>query len=582
MALSSALFTGLTGLNVHSAKLDVIGNNVANVNTTAFKSSRMLFESLFTQSLGFGTSPSEISGGVNPKQIGNGVGIAGIQRDFSSAGLTGTGDLRDLGIDGTGFFLVERGGATFYTRAGTFRQDSDDNLATATGEKLLGYAVDDEFNILTGQLVPINIPVGKQSIAEATRNIALVGNLNKDGDIPTQGTILDLSGTATAGFSLVGGGFIDSTSLLTNIEDPDLPTTGTPAFSAGQTINFRGSSGATRGGTDLPDGQLVITATTTVQDYMDFLTTTIGIQTTGSPNPDGNTPGVTVDNTTGIIRIVGNVGSVNDLTIAPGDIELLDTDGVSSLGAAFVTDKVTAADGESVRTTIVGFDSLGAEVSANITMVLDSTPDTGPVWRYFIDSEDDTSPGFALTNGTLQFDNNGQPDPNNAEISLTINRSDTGADPLLSWNVQLLSENGNTTSLAASPSSLIGLTTDGLPPGTLESFATAEDGVIFGRFSNGAVKTMGQVVLANFTNPAGLIDEGGNLFSTGPNSGPGSVAPPGVLGLGSIIAGALEQSNVDLGEEFTNMILTSTGYSASSRVIRTADELLQQLLVLGR
>lgn len=581
MALSSALFTGLTGLNAHSAKLDVIGNNVANVNTTAFKSSRMLFESLFTQNLGFGTSPSDVRGGVNPKQIGNGVGIAGVQRDFTAAGFTGTGDLRDMAIDGSGFFLVQRNGTNFYTRAGAFRPDSDDNLATVSGEKLLGYGVDDDFNILTGQLAPINIPLGKQTIAEATSEIALVGNLNKDGDLPTQGSIINILGSATAGLSTVGGGFIGAGTLLTSIEDPDQPGSGTPAFGQDQTIRLRGTSGASRGGTDLPDAELTITAGTTVQDFMDFLAANIGIQDTGAPNPDGNTPGVSVDPSTGIISVVGNIGAVNDLVIANGDLELLDTDG-TSLGAPFVTDKTATADGESVRTTIVGFDSLGAEVTANVTMVLDSTPDSGPVWRYFIDSEDDAGEGIALGTGTLQFDNNGQPDPDNAEISLTLDRSNTGADPLLSWTVRLLSDKGNTTSLAAAPSSMVGLTIDGLPPGTLESFAAGEDGVIFGRFSNGAVKTMGQVVLANFTNPAGLIDEGGNLFSTGPNSGPASVTSPGTLGTGALVSGALEQSNVDLGEEFTQMILTSTGYSASSRVIRTADELLQQLLVLGR
>ncbi|MEX0876219.1 MAG: flagellar hook-basal body complex protein [Phycisphaerales bacterium] len=581
MALSSALFTGLTGLNAHSAKLDVIGNNVANVNTTAFKSSRMLFESLFSQNLGFGTSPSEVRGGVNPKQIGNGVGIAGVQRDFSAAGFTGTGDLRDMAIDGSGFFLVQRGGVNFYTRAGTFRQDSDDNLATVTGEKLLGYGVDDEFNILTGQLAPINIPIGKQTIAEATRNIALVGNLNKDGDLPTQGSAINILGNATDGLSTTAGGFIGAGTLLTGVEDPELPGSGTAAFSVGQTISLRGTNGASRGGTDLPDAELEITAGTTVQDFMDFLAANTGIQNTGTPNPDGSTPGVTVDPATGIITIIGNTGSVNDLTIAPGDIELLDTDG-ASLGAPFVTDKTASADGESLRTTIVGYDSLGAEVTANITMVLDSTPDTGPEWRYYIDSEDDAGEGTALGTGMMRFDNHGQPDPDNSEITLTIDRSNTGADPLVNWSIQLLSDKGNTTSLAAAPSSMVGLTIDGLPPGTLESFAAGEDGVIFGRFSNGAVKTMGQVVLANFTNPAGLIDEGGGLFTTGPNSGPASVSSPGTLGIGALVSGALEQSNVDLGEEFTNMILTSTGYSASSRVIRTADELLQQLLVLGR
>lgn len=581
MALNSALFTGLTGLNVHSAKLDVIGNNIANVNTTAFKSSRMLFESLFTQNLGFGTSPSEVSGGVNPRQVGNGVSIAGVQRDFSASGFTGTGDLRDLAIDGNGFFLVRRGNSTFYTRAGSFRQDSDDNLATVGGEKLLGYAVDDEYNIMTGQLVPINIPLGKQTIAEETSNIALVGNLNKDGDLPTQGSAINIMANATSGLQATGGGFITSGTALTSVEDPALPGSGTAAFAVGQTIRLNGTSGASRGGSDLPDAELVIAAGTTVQDFMDFLALNTGIQSTGGANPDGSTPGVTVDSTTGIITLIGNTGSVNDLKIASGDLELLDTDG-SSLGAPLFTDKTASADGESVRTTIVGYDSLGAEVTANVTMVLDSTPNSGPVWRYYIDSEDDMGPGMALMTGTLRFDNNGQPDPDNAEISLTLDRSNTGADPLLSWNIQLLSDKGSTTSLAAAPSGMIGLTIDGLPPGTLESFAAGQDGVIFGRFSNGAVKTMGQVVLAGFTNPAGLIDEGGNLFSTGPNSGPASIAAPGILGNGALVSGALEQSNVDLGEEFTNMILTSTGYSASSRVIRTADELMQQLLVLGR
>jgi hypothetical protein len=246
--------------------------------------------------------------------------------------------------------------------------------------------------------------VGKQTIAEATNDIAIVGNLNKDGDIPTQGSIIDILASATSGLLTTGGGFIDSTTLLTAVEDPDLPASGTPAFAVDQTIRLRGTNGASRGGTDLPDANFTITAATTVQDFMTFLAQNLGIQTTGSPNPDGNTPGITVDNTTGVIRIVGNTGEVNDLIIADGDLELLDVDG-SSLGAPFTTDKSAAADGESVRTTIVGYDSLGAEVSANITMVLDSTPDAGPIWRYYIDSEDDASAGIALGTGTLQFDN---------------------------------------------------------------------------------------------------------------------------------------------------------------------------------
>jgi len=575
MASTSTLFTGLTGLNAHARKLDVIGNNIANVNTTAYKSSRMLFSSMFTQNLGLGTTPSEVLGGVNPKQIGNGVAIGGIQRNFNNGTLNPTGDLRDMAVDGSGFFIVEREGQSFYTRAGTFRQDPEDNLTTATGERLLGYAIDEDFNILTGQLVPINIPVGKRTIAEATENVSVVGNLNKDGDIPTQGSIVDLLGTATAGFSELGGGFISSTSLLADIEDPNAAAT--PLFVAGQSIRV---SGAKVGEAEVPDAILDITAGTTVQDLMDFIDAAMGIQAAAGANPDGNTPGVTVDPLTGILQVVGNTGTINDLTLASGDIQLLDASG-AYVSSPFVADKSASADGESIRTTFVVYDSLGTDVRVDVSMVLDSTPDEGPVWRYYLSAADDTDLDLAISTGTLQFDTDGQLDPDSSSISVTVDRDATGAGTPLTFDLSYISDSGQTTSLDTS-SSLIGLATDGLPPGTLETFAAGEDGVILGRFSNGAIRTMGQVVLANFSNPAGLIDAGGNLFATGPNSGPAAIASAGELGNGTIVSGALELSNVDLGEEFTQMILTSTGYSASSRVIRTADELIQQLLVLGR
>lgn len=577
MASTSSLFIGLTGLNTHSRKLDIIGNNIANVNTTAFKSSRIMFETLFQRNLSFGSGPTATSGGINPRQIGNGVGIGAIQRDFNNGTINATGDLRDLAIDGSGFFMVEQNGSTFYTRAGTFRQDTEDNLTTATGERLLGYAVDENFNLITGELVPLNIPVGRQTIAEATSNVSLVGNLDKSGDQPTTGSIIELMSSTLSGPTILGGGFINSGTPLVNIDDSDNP--GTSQFTAGQTIRL--TTDASKGGGSLPEADLPITATTSVQDLMSFLEQALGIQDTGSPNPDGSTPGVTVDPTTGVISIVGNIGTENNITLSTGDLRLVDTDGTTTLGAAFETSQVAEADGESIRTTVSAFDSLGTSVLVDVVMVLDSTPNSGPMWRYFVESDADTDLDLSVATGVIQFDTEGQIDPLNNSIAVTIDRQNTGADTPLSFNLNFLADTGQTTSLATG-SSLIGLTTDGLPPGTLENFATGDDGTVVGRFSNGAIRTMGQVVLAKFSNPAGLIDQGGNLFATGPNSGPAAVAGPGQLGLGSVVAGALESSNVDLGQEFTQMILTSTGYSASSRVIRTTDELLQQLLVLGR
>jgi flagellar hook protein FlgE len=123
---------------------------------------------------------------------------------------------------------------------------------------------------------------------------------------------------------------------------------------------------------------------------------------------------------------------------------------------------------------------------------------------------------------------------------------------------------------------------DGAPFGTLTAFGVGADGVIVGAFDNGLTRPLGQVVLATFANQEGLVDEGSNNFRVGANSGPAILATPTQFGTGQIVGGALELSNVDLGQEFINMIQSSTGYSASSRVIRTTDELLQQLLVLGR
>ncbi|MEL6741940.1 MAG: flagellar hook-basal body complex protein, partial [Planctomycetota bacterium] len=204
MASTNALFTGLTGLNAHSRMLDVIGNNIANTNTTAFKSSRVQFESAFSRTLGLGSAPGDTTGGTNPAQVGLGVGIAGIKRDFSTGALNPTGDSRDLAIDGSGFFMVERDGQAFYTRAGSFRQDLNDNLVTISGERLQGYAVDDEFNIIEGALTDINIPIGKRTIAEASRNASIAGNLDASGELPSAGTMIDLSASLVVGSMTLG------------------------------------------------------------------------------------------------------------------------------------------------------------------------------------------------------------------------------------------------------------------------------------------------------------------------------------------------------------------------------------------
>ena len=585
MASTTALFTGLTGLNAHSRKLDVIGNNIANVNTPAFKSSRMLFESMFSRDLSLGSPPGDTTGGTNPSQVGLGVSTGAIQRDFRTGAPNPTGDGRDLAIDGEGFFVVERNNQRFYTRAGGFRQDLEDNLVTPSGERLQGYAVDDQFNIIEGELTNINLPIGKRTLALATTQTSLAGNLNAAGLLPTSGGTINLMGTATAGLGLIAGATVpagagnslETTSLLTEIEDPSLPGSGTPLFVAGQRIEL---TGAEKGGKVLESNELFITAATTVQDLMNFMSASLGIHTAAGANPDGGIPGLSLDAASGTITVTGNTGTENDLLIEAGDLRLLNTDGTVNR-LPFVTEKTGAADGESVRTSMVVYDSLGTELTVDVTMTLVGKSNAGTTWRYDIESADDTDLALNIATGEIQFDTQGlltTTDP----ITVTVDRDNTGALSPLQFTIAFTGDAGRTTALSDSPSELANVYRNGLPPGTLESFSVGPDGIITGGFSNGATRPLGQVVIATFANPEGMIDVGGNNWQVGPGSGPEIITDPGLLGTGVLVSGALELSNVDLGKEFTDMILTSTGYSASSRVIRTADELLQQLLVLGR
>jgi flagellar hook protein FlgE len=585
MASTTAMFTALSGMNANARNLDVIGNNIANVNTTAYKQNRLLFATQFSRTFSVGTPPGDETGGTNPGQIGLGVAIAGTQRNFNTGAISATGDGRDLAIEGNGFFILDRGGRQLYTRAGAFRQNSANDLVTVNGDRVMGWGVDDRFNVVRGQLRPMNIPLGSLSIAEATENVRLSGNLNAGGALPTRGALVELWGTATEGLRAVAGAspppgsgnVLETNTRLIDVEDPLQPGSGTPLFTAGQTILI---SGAERGGRVLPDARLTITATTTVQELMDFLAVAMGIDTSVGPNPDGRTPGVALDPTTGVLSISGNVGTVNDLRLDSGDVRLLSSTG-EFVRAPLVAAHKASADGESVRTTMIVYDSLGTPLEVEIAMVLAAKTDAGTTWRYFASSADDSDDALPIGTGTVSFDQRGRL-ATTAPASLSIDRAGTGAASPLVFNVYFSQGQDQVTALTSSRSELAATFRDGSPLGTLAGFAVGADGTIVGSFTNGLIRTLGQIALATFANDEGLVDEGGSTFAMGPNSGSPQIVGPGELGSGKIVGGALELSNVDLGNEFIQMILASTGYSASSRVIRTADELMQQLLVLGR
>ncbi|GAB4553699.1 MAG: hypothetical protein Tsb0013_16160 [Phycisphaerales bacterium] len=567
MSSPSTLFTGLSGLNANNRRLEVIGNNIANVNTNAFKSNRVLFAPNLSRNFSLGSSPNAANGGTNPAQIGAGVRVSATQRNFTGGATTPTGIPTDLAIEGDGFFIVDREGSRFFTRDGAFQLNANNELVTPSGARVQGFTVDDQYNLIEGNLADLTIPVGVATIAEATSNVNFSGNLNAAGDIATQGSTHTLTALETGGGPAVAG------TLLTAL---DAPYAG---LMAGDEFRL---TGAEIGNKTVPDAALTITATTTVQDLMDFISDALGIVDAAAAGGVGQ---VTID-AAGVISIEGNLGESNDITLESGELGFYNAAGAST--GVLATTKTQSADGESIRSTFVVYDSLGSPINIDITAVLETKDNSGTGWRLYIRSPDDSDVEYDLDLGGLDnapvinFDNFGQL-IDDAPVGIQVDRMGTGSLDPINFALNFNSTGDNVTALS-SPlgadglSSLAATFQDGSPLGTLTTYAVGIDGTIVGGFTNGLTRTIGRIAVGKFTNPEGLIDAGENLFQVGPNSGTALITGPTEFGTGRVIGGALELANVDLPAEFINMILTSTGYSASSRVITTSDELLQQLI----
>jgi flagellar hook protein FlgE len=580
MGLTSALFTGLSGLNVNQTKLQVVGNNIANVNTVAFKSSRALFKPQFYVTEGGGSAPDGDFGGTNPNQKGLGAQISAIEKDFTGGSIDPTGKVTDLAIEGDGFFVVQ-GGDQKFTRDGSFDLNSANQLVTKGGDFVQGFGVDTDFNVVPGQLGNITVPLGALTSAKATENAYFKGNLDASGAVATGASIL-----TTQPLELVGGGTLASTDLLIDVADST--DTATPLFAAGQAFTLGGKKGSR----DVDPATFVVTGTNTLGDLMGFLQQGLGIFPEGAAagqvpddgNPATPPPGVTLEQTAGDpanslrLTVTGNLGEANELSIpasgfatATGPAPLAFDDGENAAGIK------SDPAGESVHTSLVAYDSLGTPITVGVTAVFESKSNLGNVWRFYAESADDTEPNLALGSGTLTFDANGKL-IDSTGTSINVDREDTGAATPL--NVKM--DFSEMTSLTSRNSELVMTRQDGNAIGTLTDFSVGTDGKVTGSFSNGQTRTLGQVAVATFSNQLGLIDDGGNLYKAGVSSGEPVIAAPLTLGSGAIRSGALEQSNVDLSAEFINLITASTGFSAASRVISTSDQLITELLNSAR
>lgn len=560
MGLTSAMYIGLTGLNAHQTKIDTIGNNIANVNTNGFKSSRTLFQTQYSITQSQGQGPSATSGGVNPTQTGLGVLVGTTQQNFGQGSIETTGVPSDLAVQGSGFFVLQQpDGRQVYTRDGSFSVDSANRLVSQDGYAVRGFGVDANFNIQPNVLQDLTIPLGTLSLARATSNVIMDGDLSAAGTIATQGSI-HRSQVMVDG----GGALADANTALTDLRNQSDP--GVALFADGDTITV---SNVVKGDRTLPPATFVVgTDGSTLGDYANWLSGVLGIQDVAGVPGD---PGITFDS--GQMVIQSNAGEAAGFDISGNDFQ--STSAAASLPFSFT--ETQQANGSSVTTSFTVYDSLGTPRIVGATLALESTPATGPVWRFYLDGQDANGNAVPLGTGTVTFDNQGNfVSADGNQVSMDVAAS--GAASPLQFTLDFTGVHG----LSTRTSNIIMADQDGFPPGTLTNFGIGPDGTINGTFSNGMTQTLGQVALAVFSNPEGLLAEGDNVYAQGPNTGNPTITPPGLLGAGDVLSGALELSNVDLSQEFIGLVTTSAGFQASSRVISTSSDMLDQLLLIVR
>lgn len=568
-----SLYSGVAGLKTHQTRMDVIGNNIANVNTTAYKSSSMTFSELMSQTTqkASGANATTGVGGTNAKQIGLGVKAGAINTAITTQGSAqSTGNPFDIMITGDNFFVVSNGSENFFTRDGSFYVDGAGNLAmTSTGYNVMGWGVDKTTgNIKQDTVTALRImsTANMTYPPEATTQANISGILDEnDKDVTSANgktvnlnffdargysytakfTFKQSSGTASNEYSMELTKLLDSTGAEIDISkvkfgDNSTQTLQTPVTFAGDTYEWNGKQLKTKADNKVvadlsaafnADGTLIDTsndeaAAKAQQETLDAIAAAYGYE--GSTDEflklyqkDANGTEVTVE------TMLGNMAKT---TTAQGDL-VLTTD----------KDKPMTMDGRFFEGVKVIFDTDTGklkQVGSNVTDFktnVDFTPLGGNFSNITIDLSECTN-----------YDNKG------------------------------------TSTIGATSGDLDGLGT-GRRLGDMIGVSIQKDGMIYASYDNGMTKLLGQIATAAFANASGLEKQGDNLYSATLNSGEfDGIGVDITAGGGYMSTGQLEMSNVDLSSEFTEMITTQRGFQANSRIITVSDTLLEELTNLKR
>ena len=672
-----SMYSAVSGLKGHQTRMDVVGNNIANVNTTGFKASRVTFADMISQNLSGASSPTGTIGGVNPKQIGLGMSVAATDLLYTNGSVQQTGKNTDVAISrGDGLFIVSKGNEKYYTRNGAFSFDAEGNLTLpSTGLYVQGYmGTNGRINIAGDNTTKIQIPAGKSMEATTTATANYTKNLNAttpgyevanvlvryaDGTSATVSTYsatekgrytlhmstgekiklnqttptLQTVGSAPTGtlytskmtgVTAVGTGTVDLTLATDHPADPSSPVAivGLPATYSPASGTFQVGDRYTLTGT--------ITAAVTNSPSPGLTRLTLanaspaGVTQVDVPNPTTFTYAIN-DVYTGslkINKIEAKTGAIvssadgNSIKVAANvtpafddthtDFECLNTYVSGTIQATersteyqhnnkFVNDIIlntrsgTALSGlvaatysagntfyPSVTTTVAVYDSLGAKHSVPVVF----TKQENNKWKltlgtgsdaFEITDPDGTKTAVGLTKTELKFDTSGAYISGSASLKLSY--SNGAAPQQVSLNLAAITQYSGTSTIAAD--------SDGNAAGTLSNVDIDSQGVITGTYTNGVRQKEAQIAMAQFNNPSGLTKLGGNLYQESNNTGTRTISGAADIGT-ELTTSALEMANVDLADQFSDMIITQRGFQSNSKMITVSDEMLETLINMKR
>lgn len=571
-----SMYSAVSGLKTHQTKMDVIGNNIANVNTVAFKSSSVTFQDILyqTTSNASGANVATGLGGVNAKQIGLGVTTAATKLGITSAGAAETtGDPFDIRLsdsNSTNFFIVNNGKENLFTRSGSFYVDGAGNLCmTSTGYTVMGWQVDPTTRAIRKDTVsPLHVMAAENqtSAPEPTTNATCSGVIDRnDTDVVSDaGMIMNLNFYDKLGYAYTARFAVrkvDDNGNFTVSLNEILDSNSQAIFSEKTATNAQVA--ALFGNPS--------TATTEHQVNNGYQVNGTGAAATIQIS-DGNNGWITL-RADARPENAGKTGyyEYDDPADPTGNTQIYLT--YADIFAGLTTDMLD-------RMNFV--DAAGnASPKANGTVALDAN--NNPVLQV-VNNTVSTNLLFSPEDGT--FAGIGSEGVDNAFLNLATsglfpNGNFENID--IDFSKTQNTNNGGKSTAGMDSGDTDGTTGKGKKLGALIGLSVSNNGEIYGTYDNGNTELLCQIAVAQFANASGLEKVGDNCYNTTLNSGEFDGIGVDVTADGSkMTSGELEMSNVDLSTEFTQMITTQRGFQANSRVITTSDTLLEELVNLKR